>query len=343
MRFLIQARNRQVGIEEGIIVEPDGRFDDILELPQSDVRPGLINSHDHLHRNHYGRLGAPPYRNAYEWARDIQVRHRRLIEARHRMPRRDALLIGAWKNLRSGVTTVAHHDQWEPTFEDEFPLHVPRVENYDSLGMSDAVPRPDPCAPFMIHLAEGTDSASEHEVERLDELGLLTPKLIAIHGVAMRGEGLARFRASGAALVWCPSSNLFLFDQTCPESVFQGDVDILLGTDSLLTGAGDLLDELRVARSLGLLDDERLEASVGAVAARRLGIPLPSFEVGSPADLIVLSRPLLEARANDVQLVLVGGSPRIIHPELAPALRATGKVRRHMAPLFAVEPRALPP
>ena len=316
MRLLIAARNRAVGVEDGLIVEPEGRFDVVLDLPRSEVRPGLINAHDHLHRNHYGRLGDPPYGNAYEWARDIQLRHRELIAKGRQVPRREALLIGARKNLRSGVTTVVHHDPWEPDFEDDFPLRVARIANADSLGMSEAIQRPAPGAPFMMHLAEGIDAASGEEVGRADVLGLLTPSFIAVHGVGMSGDGLARFRASGAALVWCPSSNLFLFGRTCPGALFDGDVDVLLGTDSLLTGVGNLLDELRLARRLGFLDDDRLEAAVGPTAARRLGLPIPSLDPGNPADLIVLSKPLLEARAEDVALVLSGGSPRIARPGL---------------------------
>src|SRR5580698_1838174 len=127
MRLLIQARNRKVAVDDGRIAEPDGDFDLVLTFPQADVRPGLINAHDHLHRNHYGRLGDPPYRNAYEWARDIQTRHVDVIAHGRSLLRRDALLIGAWKNLLSGVTHVVHHDVWETDFDADFPLNVVRI------------------------------------------------------------------------------------------------------------------------------------------------------------------------------------------------------------------------
>ena len=323
MRILIVGRERAVAVEQGVIVEPEGRFDVVLDVPGSEIRPGLINAHDHLHRNHYGRLGAPPYRNACEWARDIQSRYQSRIDERHGWPRRTSLLIGAQKNLAAGVTTVVHHDPWEPNFDDGFPIRVARVRCADSLGMSQDLPRPEAGTPFMIHLAEGVDAASAAEVGRLDALGLLTPDLIAVHGVGMEDEGLARFLASGAALVWCPTSNVFLFGRTCPDALLCGGVDLLLGSDSLLTGAGNLLDELRFARSLGRVDDARLEGAVGATAARRLGLPIPTLEIGSPADLVVLSKPLLEARAEDVDLVLVGGTPRAGRSELISKLAAT--------------------
>src|SRR5579862_6256923 len=114
MRLLIEASNRTVAVENGIIVEPAGRFDRMVRVT-GEVRPGLINAHDHLHRNHYGRLGTPPYANARDWAADIQVRNAAEIAQGRRLERRTALLTGAWKNLLAGVTHVVHHDPWNPT------------------------------------------------------------------------------------------------------------------------------------------------------------------------------------------------------------------------------------
>ncbi len=171
--------------------------------------------------------------------------------------------------------------------------------------------------PFALHLAEGTDAVARAEVARIEAIGLLDDRLIAVHAVGPDADGVARLRAAGAGIVWCPSSNLFLFGRTAPAALLAPGIDVLLGSDSLLTGAGDLLDELRLARSLGLLSDERLEAAVGETAARRLDLPAPSLEPGAPADLIAITRPLLEARARDVVLTLVGGEPRVASPEIA--------------------------
>ena len=350
MRWLINARNGAVGVDGATIVEPDGRFDLVLEMPMAQVRAGLINAHDHLHRNHYGRLGAPLYANACQWARDIQAHDAARIAEGRLLPRRDALLAGAWKNLLAGVTTVVHHDPWEPDFDTGFPLKVARVGAADSLEMTPGLEGWRAGPPFCLHLAEGVDAAAAREVHMLDEAGELTPDLIAVHGVGMDADGIARFRASGAALVWCPSSNLFLFDRTAPAELLSDGLDVLLGSDSLLTGVGDLLDELRCARHLALLSDERLEGAVGAVAARRFGLAAPSLDAGADADLVLLSRPLLEASAADVMLVMVGGAPRVVHPDLLPALgaalpagreRTFGRLRRWTSdePASPVGPR----
>ncbi len=299
----------RVAVDSGRIVEPEGDFDLVLTFPEADAAPGLINAHDHLHRNHYGRLGRPPYPNAYAWAADIQAHDAdRIAEGRARR-RREALLEGAWKNLFCGVTTVVHHDPWEPDFEHGFPLKVARVASADSLGLTPDLDRLAEDGAFCLHLAEGVDARAAGEVRELAELGLLGPALIAVHGVGLDADAVARFRSSGAALVWCPTSNRFLFGRTAPQALLAEGIDVLLGSDSRLTGDGDLLDEIRCARALGALDDARLGAAVGAVAARRLGLPEPSLEAGSDADLIVVRRPVLEARAEDVLLVLVAERP----------------------------------
>lgn len=323
-RILIEAGNHTLAVEGGLIREPCGAHDIVLRFPNGELRPGLINAHDHLHRNHYGRLGAPPYADAYAWARDIQQRCQGEIAAGRALPRAQALQIGAWKNLLAGVTTVVHHDQWEPAFERDFPLRVVRLASADSLGMSPGLAGITPGEPFSLHLAEGTSARSAGEVRQLHARGLLRRHLLAVHGIGMDRAAIAQFRASGAALAWCPSSNLYLFDQTAPAELLDEGVDVLLGSDSLLTGAGDLLDELRCARSLQLLSDARLDAAVGATAAERLRLPPANLAPGERADLVVLARPLLDASASDVDLVMAAGVPRVARPALAPLLARIG-------------------
>ena len=320
MRLLVEAANAAVGIEDGHVIDSTGDFDIVLRIPDGEVRAGLINAHDHLHRNHYGRLGDPPYPNAYAWGRDIHVRHAGVIARGRTLPQREALLRGAWKNLFAGVTSVVHHDRWEADFDRTFPLRVIRVRNAHSLGFEpDLAAAREGSGPFAVHLAEGTDAASADEVRELERRGLLDRDLLAVHVVGADADGIARLRSSGAAVVWCPSSNLFLFGRTAPRELLAPGIDVLLGSDSLLTGEGTLVDEIRVARSLGLLSDERLLDAVGATAARRLGLPAPSLAPSARADLAVFRRPVLAATPADVALVMVGGVPRVLDPALVPA------------------------
>jgi cytosine/adenosine deaminase-related metal-dependent hydrolase len=320
MRLLIETRDAAIGVESGIIVPPDGQFDISVHVGDGTLHPGLINAHDHLHRNHYGRLGHPPYEDAYEWGRDIHYRCAESIARGRAVPRRDALLRGAWKNLRAGVTTVVHHDVWEDAFDDDFPLRVVRIASAHSLRFDRVVPVATAGEPFAIHLAEGVNVAAAEEVRELDAMGLVTADLLAVHAVGVDARGIQRLRTAGAAVVWCPSSNRFLFGRTAPAELLAPGIDVLLGSDSLLTADGSLLQELRVARIQGLVTHARLCDAVGVTAARRLGIAPPSLVVGARADVIVLRRPLLEATEDDVELVIADGVPRVAAPALVPAL-----------------------
>lgn len=320
MRLLIETRDAAIGVESGLIVPPDGRFDAVVRVADGTLHPGLINAHDHLHRNHYGRLGHPPYEDAYEWGRDIHHRCAESIARGRAMPRRDALLLGAWKNLRAGVTTVVHHDAWEDAFDDGFPLRVVRIASAHSLRFDHVVPVATEGEPFAIHLAEGVNVAAAEEVRELDAMGLVTADLFAVHAVGVDARGIQRLRTVGAAVVWCPSSNRFLFGRTAPAELLAPGIDVLLGSDSLLTADGSLLRELRVARTQGLVTHARLCDAVGVTAARRLGLEPPSLAVGARADVIVLRRPLLEATEDDVMLVIAAGVPRVAAPALVSAL-----------------------
>ena len=322
MRLLIRTHDAALGVEAGRIVAPTGRFDVTLRVRDGILHPGLVNAHDHLHRNHYGRLGHPPYQDAYEWGEDIHHRFADAIARGRAMPRREALLRGAWKNLRAGVTTVVHHDPLEDDFDRGFPLRVVRIDSADSLRRASALPAARSGEPFAIHLAEGVSSAAADEVRALDAHGLVTADLLAVHAVGVDARGIQRLRAVGAAVVWCPSSNRFLFGRTLPAELLAPGIDVLLGSDSLLTADGSLLRELRVARDLGLLSHARLTDAVGATPARRLRIAPPSLAAGARADVVVLRRPLLEATEEDVALVIAGGTLRVADPVLVPALGA---------------------
>jgi cytosine/adenosine deaminase-related metal-dependent hydrolase len=310
----------------------DATPDLLLHVGDACFHPGLINAHDHLYRNHYPRLGSPPYADAYAWGVDIHERCRAAIDRAESLSRRAALLFGAFKNILGGVTTVVHHDPWhEALADDTFPVRVARVRVLHSLGferdvaaavraLRDAGGR----MPLCLHLAEGTNARAAAEIEELASHGLLDERLLTVHVVGIDEAGIARLRAANATIVWCPTSNHYLLGHTAPRALFASGIDTLLGTDSLLTGAGTLLDELRAAREHRYLDDERLLAAVGVTAARRLGLAAPTLSRGAVADVIMLRAPVFEARSADVAIVLVGGRPVFADASLAEVFAATG-------------------
>ena len=171
-------------------------------------------------------------------------------------------------------------------------------------------------------------SAAADEVRELDARRLVTRDLLAVHAIGVDARAIQRLRAAGAAVVWCPSSNRFLFGQTAPAELLAPGIDVLLGSDSLLTADGSLLRELHVARELGLVSHARLCDAVGVTAASRLGVEPPSLDAGARADVVVLRRPLLEATEADVALVVADGVLRVAEPALVSALGALAALGR---------------
>jgi cytosine/adenosine deaminase-related metal-dependent hydrolase len=215
---------------------------------------------------------------------------------------------------------VVHHDAWEQDFDDNFPINVARIANADSVVRLQECHFP-AGVPFALHVAEGIDEIAAEEVRTLRAHGLLNRDLMAVHAVGADESGITMLRDSGCAIVWCPTSNHFLFGRSAPPALLEGP-DVLLGSDSLLTGAGTLLDEIRAARAT--ISDARLLDAVGAVAARRLGIPAPSLAPGSPADIVLFRRSALGSTAEDVRLVIIAGEPRVLTPELVSLLGVRG-------------------
>jgi hypothetical protein len=81
--------------------------DTIVDLRGAIVLPGLINAHDHLELNHYGRLkGRDRYENASAWIDDMRPRLTAdpAIRRDRAQPLVERLFIGSLKNLLAGVT-----------------------------------------------------------------------------------------------------------------------------------------------------------------------------------------------------------------------------------------------
>src|SRR5262244_3060231 len=105
--------------------EPPGRDDCVIDLDGAFVLPGLINAHDHLELNHYGRLKRRErYENASQWIDDLRpvLRSDATIRANSAHPLASRLFIGGLKSVLAGVTTVAHHNPRYREIGRRFPV-----------------------------------------------------------------------------------------------------------------------------------------------------------------------------------------------------------------------------
>jgi len=298
--------------------------DAAVDLQGDRVLPGLINAHDHLQLNSLTRPAfGKSYRHVREWISDVDARRRSDPEfaAGVAVARDERLLIGGVKNVLSGVTTVAHHDPFYPYLSSaHFPTGIVRSYGWshslyvDGEAKVSASFRATPSGwPWIIHAAEGLDDEAAGEFDRLDALGCLRANTLLVHGIALEHAQRARLEHAGAGLIWCPSSNLHLFGKTAEVTELAARGRVALGTDSRLSGARDLLDELRVAGQIGGLEDRTLESLVTCDSARLLRLPdRGELRAGARADILVLPARTRLAAANraDVRLVMVGGGVR---------------------------------
>ena len=306
--------------------------DRVLDLKGDRLLPGLINAHDHLQLNgfpHLDYLGS--YHNAGEWIRDFNTRLRadERLRASAAVPRAQRCFAGALKNLLSGVTTVAHHDPL-PEQPDGFPTRVlGRFGWSHSLGIDGAeavraaYAATPASQPWIIHAAEGVDAEARDEFDRLEALGCLRGNTLLVHALALDEGRRQRLLACGAGIIWCPSSNLRLFGRTAEVEDLVRSHRVALGSDSRLTAAGDLLDELQVAREQTTLTEAELERIVTADSARLLMLnDRGTLVPGKLADLVVLPAGLALSRATrrDLRLVMLGGAGRYADGEYAGAL-----------------------
>jgi len=158
--------------------------------------------------------------------------------------------------------------------------------------------------PVHIHLHE-----TQHEIDeslqrhgmcplaRLDRLGLVTERLIAVHAVHLEPDEVALLARRGASVAHCPASNLKLGSGIAPiRELLAAGVNVGIGTDGAASNNRlDMMSELRLAALLAKgasLDPGALPAPVALEAAtlggaRALGLDkrIGSIETGKEADL----------------------------------------------------------
>ncbi|MFP4146655.1 MAG: TRZ/ATZ family hydrolase [Halorhodospira sp.] len=214
--------------------------------------------------------------------------------------------------------------------------------------------------PVHIHLQETADeiqqSLSEtgkRPLQRLDELGLVSSRLLAVHMTQLEQAEIERLAEAGAHVLHCPEANLKLASGFCPAAALsRAGVNVALGTDGVASNNDlDLIGEMRTAALLAkavsgdaaaLPAAEALRmATLNAARAFGLDREIGSIVPGKAADLTAVSlaelgvhpiyNPLSQlvyaASREHVTDVWVAGEPRVRARQLT-TLDATATIHR---------------
>jgi 5-methylthioadenosine/S-adenosylhomocysteine deaminase len=208
------------------------------------------------------------------------------------------------------------HDQWrtDPLIATAFAPHAPYTvsdANFERIRMlSDQLDVPVHCH---VHetaheIAESQHQHGQRPLARMDRLGLLNDRLIAVHMTQLTDAEIALCAERGVAVVHCPESNLKLASGFCPAVRLQhAGVTLALGTDGVASNNDlDMFGEMRTAALLAkaVADDaSALDAATTLRAAtlggaRALGFEhlVGSIEPGKQADLVCVDLAQVETQ-----------------------------------------------
>lgn len=299
--------------------------------------PGIINAHDHLLGSYWPRVGEGPHISWKPW--DDMLKSSDIYKERSRIPNFYLYLIGSYKNLISGVTTVMDHipHKVSDNFIDKLPVKVIReyclaheVSSYD-LKWGDGVDIEHRRAvennwPFVTHIEEGFDEESMKGVDYLIEYGALTEHTVMVHGLALSDEDLDRIAKAKAHLVTCPMSNYFMFKLIAriKEWLAKG-INTSLGTDSPMSGGMNILEEMKFLK-MAYRSKYNEDLSDRTILYMITKNPAKAFRIqnkvgyirkGYFADITIFRRNredlfsnITQAWFNDVELVFINGIPR---------------------------------
>lgn len=247
---------------------------------------------------------------------------------------RDAAL--GERTLRDGLDLIA---RWDGAAGGRLrAVHAPHAPDTCSRSLLQEVARLAADArPVHTHLAQSTLEVAHVQaregmspVSLLDEVGLLTPRLFAAHGIFMDADDIARAGSAGMHLCHAPIGNA-TFGATAPVLALQdAGARITLCTD---TKSADMFETMRMAivaarvRSGGrfVLDAATVFRWATADGARALGLDdLGRIEPGCRADLV-----LLDPRAPNL-VPAIDGFGIVVHAGSAANVRHVFRDGEHL-------------
>lgn len=189
--------------------------------------------------------------------------------------------------------------------------------------------------PIHMHVHETAFEVNEaikhgglRPLERLERLGMLNNRLMAVHMTQLLPGEIEAVAAAGVHVVHCPESNLKLATGLCPVAeLLAAGINVALGTDGAASNNDlDMLGELRSASLLakGLSGDPTVLAADAALqmatlnGARAMGLDTITGSIvpGKAADLVAvdLDRPATTPVYDPVaQLVYAASRDQVSH------------------------------
>lgn len=162
--------------------------------------------------------------------------------------------------------------------------------------------------PIHMHIHETAHEVNEamsqqgkRPLARLNELGLLNPRLMAVHMTQLTSDEIELTAQQGIHVVHCPESNLKLASGHCPvDALLKAGTNVCLGTDSASSNNDlDMIGEMRTASLLAkttandasaLPAWQALEmATINGAKALNSQANFGSLEVGKAADIIAIN------------------------------------------------------
>jgi 5-methylthioadenosine/S-adenosylhomocysteine deaminase len=169
--------------------------------------------------------------------------------------------------------------------------------------------------PVHMHVHETAGEISDslkacglRPLQRLQELGLLSPSLLAVHMTQLDDTDRRLVADSGATVVHCPESNLKLASGFCEvQKLIDAGINVALGTDGAASNNDlDMIGEMRSAALLAkavhndasaLPASEALRmATLNGARALGLGDDTGSLQTGKWADITAIDLGWLETR-----------------------------------------------
>jgi len=215
--------------------------------------------------------------------------------------------------LRKGIE-VHDHYRHHPLIRTAFAPHAPYTVSDEPLQRVVTYAE-ELDIPIHMHVHETAHEVREaskqtglRPLARLTQLGLVSPRLAAVHMTQLSDGEIAQLATSGVHVVHCPESNLKLASGFCPvQRLFDAGINVALGTDGAASNNDlDMFGEMRSAALLGkavaadasAVSAERALHMATLSGARALGMDdeIGSLEAGKAADITAVDLGAIETQ-----------------------------------------------